>query len=94
MPEHMQRGVAWREDGKGGSLVLRVGYCPDELRYFLGMATQVLKEVPEAEVERAVCGKVTHSSYCQGFTLMVIPIDGPKREIPGYEDIGKIDFNF
>jgi hypothetical protein len=91
-PRYTTKEVAWHENGNG-TLILKVGYCPDTLTYFLGLAQQVLKDVPEAKIEDAICGKVTKSDYCQGFTLMLVPVPGPKRKIKGYRP-GRIDFNF
>ena len=85
-PEHTERHVVWNSIGHGGRLVMRVGYCPDTLGYFLGLFQDAQKVVPDIRPEEAICSKVKKSDSCQSFTLMIIPIKGPKRPVEGFTE--------
>ena len=84
VPEHTRRYVVWNDSGTHGRMVLLVGYCPDTLDYFRALFDDAKRAVPEVREADATCGKVTSSKSVKSFTLMVVKIDGPKREIDRY----------
>lgn len=77
-----------------GHIFILVGYCSDTLPYFIRMAQELKKAVPELDLSEVTCGKVTNSYYVKGFTLVIAPIAGPKRDIPGYVVRRSIYFNY
>ena len=77
-----------------GHIMVLVGYCPDTLPYFLRMIEEIQKAYPELDLKEVVCGKVTQSNYNKGFTLVIAPIAGPKRDIPGFDVWHSIDFGY
>lgn len=84
VPKHARKYVYWKENG--GSLVYLVGYCPDTLAYFNGMFNDALKSVPNLDANNVICSKVKKSDSVEGFTLMMIDVEGPKRTIEGFEE--------
>lgn len=86
LPKHTQRFVVWDRPNDGGRLVYLVGYCPDALSYYLAMFMDAQKVVPEINAGDTLCSKVSKSCCCQGFTLMLIDIAGPKRKIEGFKE--------
>lgn len=84
IPKHATKHVIWKDDR--GQLVYLVGYCPDTLSYFNGLFLDALKSVPDLDASKATCGKVVRSDSCQGFTLMLIDIPGPKRPVEGFKE--------
>lgn len=69
-----------------GTVFLLVGYCPDTLPYFMGLLQEARKTFPRLDLKQVNFGKVKNSRWAKGFTLVSFPIDGPKREIPGYDE--------
>ncbi len=47
-----------------------VGYCPQTIPYYQKMIKELRKTFPAAKVKDVNLGKVTKSSYVQGFTLI------------------------
>ena len=92
-PKHLQKRVVWNSSGDGQAILL-VGYCDDTLENFLGLAEELKKCIPQANIAKAVCGKVSSSAIIKGFTLFMAPIPGPKREIKGFEEYDRIDFGY
>ena len=93
-PKHTQRRIVWHKDGKSGTAIMLVGYCPDTLPYFLGLAEDLMKCIPEADLQEATCAKVSKSDCIQGFTVLMAPVPGPKRVIKGFEEYDSINFNY
>jgi hypothetical protein len=93
-PDNTQRRVVWNTDSKGGNAVLLVGYCPQTLPYYLGLVEDLLKTFPKADLKKVIFGQVTHSPSVKGFTVLIAPIAGPKREIPGYTRYESLGFNY
>lgn len=92
-PKHTQRRIVWHSDRQGQAIML-VGYCPDTLPYFLGLANELKRTFPDADPEEMICAKVSKSSTIQGFTVLLCPVNGPKRKVRGWEEYGSIDFNY
>jgi hypothetical protein len=93
IPEHAEKYVKWRDDGKFGWAYIVVGYCPDELAYFIGLAQELAKDIPEVNPGKVTCSKITVSSTMKGFTIAIARLAIPKREIPGYTE-RSMDFNY
>lgn len=93
-PKYTQRRIVWNKEGKGGTAILLVGYCPDTLPYFLGLALDLKARIPEANIQEATCAKVSKSMSVYGFTLLMAPVPGEKRVIKGFDEWGSIDFNY
>lgn len=93
-PRHTRRVVIWNTNNEDGIAMLLVGYCPQELAYYLGLAREFLKTFPDANVGAMGCHQITRSHNVKGFTLAILPIKGPKRDIPGYDVWSGIDFNY
>jgi hypothetical protein len=83
--KNMRKHVYWKDNGDG-VLVYLVGYCPDTLSYFNGLFLDARKSVSGLDASTAICGKVKKSDSVQGFTLMLIDVAGPKREIEGFKE--------
>lgn len=91
-PEHRRKRIYWH-DGKGTAVIL-VGYCPDTLAYFNALATEARKDFDINE-EAVICGRVTRSSSIQNFTFIMFDIDGPKRDVDGWDSYNStIDFGY
>ena len=83
-PKYTQKYVLWNENQ--GKVFLLVGYCPDTLPYFLGLAQELMNDIPDVKPEEITFGKVKDSGWAKGFTLVEASIKGPKRNIPGYSE--------
>lgn len=93
-PKHTRRRIVWNKDENGGKAILLVGYCPDTLPYFLGLAQDLKERIPEANLNEAICAKVSKSDYLYGFTVLLAPVDCKKRNIEGFDEYKSIDFNY
>lgn len=90
-----QRRIVWNKIGKGGgTAILLVGYCPQTLPYYLGLVEDLLSTFPDVDKKEIQFGHVTQSTTVKGFTILLAPVDGPKREIHGYTEWDSIDFNY
>jgi hypothetical protein len=96
-PTYTQRIVVWSKNDTGGhrgTCVMLVGYCPDTLPYFMGLVLDAASYIPDLNLKRAICSKVTKSRTIQGFTIVIIPILGAKRKIKGFEERPESFFDF
>lgn len=91
-PKHRQKRIYWH-DGKGVAVIL-VGYCPDTLAYFNAMTEEARKDF-EIDDENVTCGRVRRSSSVQLFTYIMFDIDGPPRDVKGWDSYDRcVDFEY
>jgi len=83
--------IYWRPDIKESSdgkmwanVHLLVGYNQCSIVDYQKMAEELRKTFPEATDDKVRCGKVTKSSYCQGFSIIAFDARIPKGEYPGW----------
>ena len=93
---NIRKFVEWnKKDGEviSGTAVLMVGYCPDTVPYFLAMGEMILQDFPDADPNQMTCAKVRESHYVHGYTVILAPIKGPKRDVKGWDE-SHVDFTY
>jgi hypothetical protein len=90
-PKHARKFVSWHEDGKSGTAYIAVGYCQNNISYYVTLCRELANDIPEVDIDHIVCSKITRSDCMDGFTIVFVHLDFGKREIPGYTE-RKIDF--
>lgn len=69
-----------------------VGYCPKTITHFREMAEELRKTFPQAKDEDIECGRVTKSSYCQGFAIIIWRGKIEKKYYEGWVTRDKTDY--
>lgn len=84
--------IHWRNDlpkdssgNRFANIHLLVGYRPETVMAFQQLAQQLRKSFPQATDDKVRCGKVTKSSYCQGFSIVAFDGHIPEGAYPGWQ---------
>lgn len=97
------KNIFWRADldpnEKGemfANVHLLVGYNQTSVTDLQKMADELRETFPQATNDEICCGKVTKSTYCQGFTLIRWDAYISKGDYPGWIQIdnGRVDYHW
>lgn len=92
-PKHTEARIYWHKEGSRAFVL--VGYCPDNLEYFLALYEWARERFPKLKRKDCNCGKIIKSGSIQGYTFLSFPVSGEMRDIPNFDNFtSSIDFNF
>lgn len=85
-----------RKWNRSPTIYLLVGYCPNTLPYYMGLAKIVLNDLGRlVDLDEMKFGKVHTSVWCKGFTVLEVPIKWDKpTPPPGYRQLHRVDFYY
>lgn len=93
VPKHAEKYVHWRNDGEGGWAFIVVGYCPDNISFFLALCEELKKDIPLIDENDITCSQITNSDSLKGHTIVICNLNFKKQKIPMYSERA-MDFNF
>lgn len=73
---------------------LLVGYTAETIPAYMKMVKELQKTFPQAKIEDIQIGRVTKSSFCQGFSIITWTTQLPKQEYPGWysHETGRMEY--